>query len=72
MHARLMIKLVAYDPAWSTMFEVEANEIHRVFGDLALQMEHVGSTAVPGLSAKPVIEAVLQKAMRGEFARSGT
>ncbi len=38
------------------MFEVEANEIRRVFGDLALQVEHVGSTAVPGLSAKPVID----------------
>ena len=51
-----MIKLVAYDPAWPTMFEVEANEIRRVFGDLALRVEHVGSTAVPGLSAKPVID----------------
>jgi GrpB-like predicted nucleotidyltransferase (UPF0157 family) len=51
-----MIKLVAYDPAWPTMFEVEASEIRRVFGDLALRVEHVGSTAVPGLLAKPVID----------------
>jgi len=51
-----MINLVAYDPAWSTKFAVEANEIRRVLGDLALRVEHVGSTAVPGLSAKPVID----------------
>ena len=41
-----MIKLVAYDSAWPAMFEVEANEIRRMFGDLALRVEHVGSTAV--------------------------
>ena len=51
-----MIKLVAYDPAWPAMFEVEAKEIRRVLGDLASRVEHVGSTAVPGLSAKPVID----------------
>jgi GrpB-like predicted nucleotidyltransferase (UPF0157 family) len=51
-----MIKLVAYDPEWPAMFEVEAGEIRRLFGGLALEVEHVGSTAVPGLSAKPVID----------------
>ena len=38
------------------MFEVEADEIRRVFRELALRVEHVGSTAVPGLAAKPVID----------------
>jgi GrpB protein len=54
--SRLMITLVPYDPAWPIMFEVEANQIRGVFRDLALRVEHVGSTAVPGLSAKPVID----------------
>jgi GrpB-like predicted nucleotidyltransferase (UPF0157 family) len=51
-----MIKLVPYDSAWPTKFEAEANQIRSVFGDLALRVEHVGSTAVPGLAAKPVID----------------
>ena len=51
-----MIKLAAYDPEWPSMFESEAKGIRRVFGDLALRVEHVGSTAVAGLSAKPVID----------------
>lgn len=38
------------------MFESEAAQIQSVFGPLALQVEHVGSTAVPGLRAKPVID----------------
>jgi GrpB-like predicted nucleotidyltransferase (UPF0157 family) len=37
-----MIKLVAYDPEWPAMFEVEAGEIRRLFGSLALEVEHVG------------------------------
>jgi GrpB-like predicted nucleotidyltransferase (UPF0157 family) len=52
----LMIKLVPYDPAWPALFEAEAGQIRRALQGLALRVEHVGSTAVPGLSAKPVID----------------
>jgi GrpB-like predicted nucleotidyltransferase (UPF0157 family) len=51
-----MIEIVPYDEAWSTMFEVEAGRIWAAFHGLALRVEHVGSTAVPGLPAKPVID----------------
>ena len=51
-----MIVIAPYDPAWPAMFEAEAARIRRVFGDLALRIEHVGSTSVPGLAAKPVID----------------
>jgi GrpB-like predicted nucleotidyltransferase (UPF0157 family) len=51
-----MIILVEYDPNWPKQFEAEAAEIRRVFGSVALRVEHVGSTAVPGLAAKPVID----------------
>jgi GrpB-like predicted nucleotidyltransferase (UPF0157 family) len=51
-----MITIVPYDPAWPAMFYAEAASIRRVLGELVLRVEHVGSTAVPGLAAKPVID----------------
>lgn len=51
-----MITIVPYDSEWPSMFTAEAARIHQVLGDLALRVEHVGSTSVPGLAAKPVID----------------
>lgn len=51
-----MIKIDPYDPAWPARFDAEALSIRRLLGELALRVEHVGSTAVPGLAAKPVID----------------
>ena len=51
-----MITIAPYDSAWPGRFEEEAHRIRQRFGQLALQIEHVGSTAVPGLAAKPVID----------------
>ena len=51
-----MIRLVAYDPAWPARFEAEAAAIGAAFGPLALRIDHVGSTSVPALEAKPVID----------------
>jgi GrpB-like predicted nucleotidyltransferase (UPF0157 family) len=51
-----MITIDPYDPAWPARFDVEAVNIRRLLGALALRVEHVGSTAVPGLSAKPVVD----------------
>jgi GrpB-like predicted nucleotidyltransferase (UPF0157 family) len=48
--------LLPYDPNWPVMFEDEARRLHRALGDLAVHIDHHGSTAVPGLSAKPVID----------------
>jgi GrpB-like predicted nucleotidyltransferase (UPF0157 family) len=41
------------------LFEREANRIRAALGNKALQIEHVGSTSVPGLCAKPVIDMLL-------------
>jgi GrpB-like predicted nucleotidyltransferase (UPF0157 family) len=51
-----MIIVAPYDPAWPEQFAAEAERIRKVFGNLALLIEHVGSTSVPGLAAKPVID----------------
>jgi GrpB-like predicted nucleotidyltransferase (UPF0157 family) len=53
------IRLADYDPAWPARFEREAARIRRALGERALLVEHVGSTSVPGLPAKPIIDIVL-------------
>jgi GrpB-like predicted nucleotidyltransferase (UPF0157 family) len=53
------ILLADYDPAWPVLFEREAARIRSALGDVALLVEHVGSTSVPGLAAKPIIDIVL-------------
>ena len=49
-------ELAEYDPAWAERFEAEAAAIVDALGDSARQIEHVGSTAVPGLAGKPTID----------------
>jgi len=50
------IIIADYDPQWPEMFIELRTRIATVLGDLAAAIEHVGSTAVPGLAAKPVID----------------
>jgi GrpB-like predicted nucleotidyltransferase (UPF0157 family) len=53
------IHLAPHDPVWASQFALLADRIRRALGDKMLLLEHVGSTSVPGLSAKPVIDMVL-------------
>lgn len=51
------VHIVAYDPGWPGLFETEATALREVLRPwLAGPIEHVGSTAVPGLSAKPILD----------------
>ena len=50
------ITVVDYDPTWPTAFEAVRARVWQVVGDIAIAVEHVGSTSVPGLPAKPVID----------------
>ena len=50
------VEVVEYDPAWPRLFEELAAPVRDALGDLALAVEHVGSTSVPGLAAKPIID----------------
>ncbi|WP_369045239.1 GrpB family protein [Sinomonas sp. P10A9] len=53
------IRIVEYDAAWPEQFEAVAAGIRAALGPEALSIEHVGSTSVPGLPAKPVIDVDL-------------
>jgi GrpB-like predicted nucleotidyltransferase (UPF0157 family) len=53
------IKLAEYDPAWVEQFAREEIRIRTALGSRAVGVHHVGSTSVPGLAAKPVVDIVL-------------
>jgi GrpB-like predicted nucleotidyltransferase (UPF0157 family) len=55
-----IVELVAYDPEWPARFEAERAYIDAALGPLARRIEHIGSTAVPGLAAKPVIDVLVE------------
>jgi len=56
------IPIAAYDPRWPQMFEREAALIRSALGDRAVLVEHCGSTSVPKLAAKPIIDVILEVA----------
>jgi len=63
------VKLVGYNSKWRQNFEREEKKIKKIFGRDALKIQHVGSTAIPGILAKPIIDIALvvpslQKARR--------
>ncbi len=51
-----MITIVDYQPTWTTEFAAIAATLRRGLGDLALRIDHIGSTSVPGLAAKNIID----------------
>ena len=60
------IELAEPDPAWPQLFAREAERIRSLLGDDVLLLEHVGSTSVPGLPAKPIIDILLIVADSGD------
>jgi GrpB-like predicted nucleotidyltransferase (UPF0157 family) len=53
------VELAEYDPTWPDLYEREAEKIRAALGDRIRVLEHAGSTSVPGLAAKPIIDIVL-------------
>ncbi len=53
------VTIVDYDPAWPARFERRAAELEAILGHRARLIEHIGSTSVPGLAAKPVVDIVV-------------
>ncbi|MCL2494829.1 MAG: GrpB family protein [Oscillospiraceae bacterium] len=52
------MRVVPYDPAWPALFEREKAALEGVFGPLLVDIQHFGSTAIPGMSAKPIIDVM--------------
>src|SRR3954463_10318457 len=50
------VQLVPYTPAWATLFEAERARLQHALDRQALDIQHIGSTAVPGLAAKPILD----------------
>jgi GrpB-like predicted nucleotidyltransferase (UPF0157 family) len=50
------VLIAAYDETWPARFEEQRARIKRAVGEAALRIDHIGSTAVPGLAAKPIID----------------
>ena len=53
------IPFVEYDPAWPALFSREETRIRSALGDRVIRLEHTGSTSVPGLAAKPIIDITM-------------
>jgi GrpB-like predicted nucleotidyltransferase (UPF0157 family) len=50
------LQIIPYDPRWREEFEAEAINIRNALGSIALRIDHNGSTSIPGLAAKPIID----------------
>ncbi len=55
----MSVEVVEYDDAWPVTFTAEADQIRAALGSQLRKIEHVGSTSVPGLAAKPVVDIAL-------------
>lgn len=56
---RGIVKLVPYDPEWPRLFNEEKTKIQGVLGADVLGIEHIGSTAIPGMDAKPILDLMM-------------
>ena len=50
------VRIVLYDKAWVILFEKEKSILEKTLGPVAIDIQHVGSTSVPGMPAKPIID----------------
>ena len=50
------VKLVPHNPKWSGLFDEEKQLLKNTFGNTIITIEHIGSTAIPGIPAKPIID----------------
>jgi GrpB-like predicted nucleotidyltransferase (UPF0157 family) len=53
------VRIVEYDPGWVDLAAAEIGRIDGALGEVAVRVEHVGSTAVPGLAAKPIVDLLV-------------
>ena len=56
----MIVRVVPHDPAWSRHFDSECRRIESAMGDVVVALHHIGSTAIPGILAKPIIDILLE------------
>ena len=56
---RGIVRLSAYDPEWPRLFEEERQRLQEALGDQVLDIQHVGSTSIPGCTAKPILDIAM-------------
>ena len=54
-----MITLIPYNPIWPKLFEEEKIKLQEILHNISIHIEHIGSTAIPGIYAKPVIDILV-------------
>jgi len=64
-----LVKIEKYNPQWQEEFNEEKENLKKIFGDVAKSIEHVGSTSVVGLSAKPIIDIAVGVDVLGDIDR---
>jgi GrpB-like predicted nucleotidyltransferase (UPF0157 family) len=62
------VRIVDYDPGWPEEARQELARVGAALGDLAVRLDHVGSTAVPGLAAKPIVDLQVSVAAAADSA----
>jgi GrpB-like predicted nucleotidyltransferase (UPF0157 family) len=62
------VRVVPYDPSWPEQFETERARVAASLGELPARVEHIGSTAVPGLAAKPIVDVMVGRPSGSELA----
>jgi GrpB-like predicted nucleotidyltransferase (UPF0157 family) len=72
------VHLAEYDPNWPDMFKAESEIARELLGNTAVAIHHIGSTAVPGLVAKPIVDLMIEvsdlervQSMTDEFKAAG-
>src|SRR6187399_2391149 len=54
------VRVVPYDAAWKDEFQAEADRITGALGSIVVAVHHIGSTSIPGMFAKPIIDILLE------------
>ena len=69
MTSGVAVQIAEYSSQWPLMFEAESHHLRNVFLPEAVEIEHIGSTAVPGMAAKPIIDMLLGASSLGAIER---
>jgi len=52
----MIVEIAEYDALWPRLFQERGERLRRALGDVALRIDHIGSTSIPGLAAKPIVD----------------